>query len=61
MKNYHNIIFVYNSLTALNKVLNNSGPRNLRCWYWHLSFQITFSCSKSKIETLEKGVKYVQS
>ena len=24
-------------------------------------FQVTFPCSKSTIETLEKGVKYVQS
>ena len=23
--------------------------------------QLTYTCSKSKIETLEKGVKYVQS
>ena len=26
-----------------------------------LVFQQTFTCSKSKIETLEKGVEYVQS
>ena len=24
-------------------------------------FQLTFTCSKSTIETLEKGVKYVQN
>ena len=24
-------------------------------------FQLTFTCSKSAIETLEKGLKYVQS
>ena len=28
---------------------------------WREAFQLTFSCSKSIIETLEKGVKYVQS
>ena len=27
----------------------------------HKPFQLTFACSKSAIETLEKGVKYVQS
>ena len=26
-----------------------------------VSTQLTFNCSKSTIETLEKGVKYVQS
>ena len=27
----------------------------------HKPFQLTFACSKSPTETLEKGVKYVQS
>ena len=36
-------------------------------WYWegveikNAASQLTFTCSKSTIETLEKGVKYVQS
>ena len=29
-------------------------------WSLH-NFQLKFTCSKSTIETLEKGVKYVQS
>ena len=28
---------------------------------WLLYAQLTFTCSKSTIETLKKGVKYVQS
>ena len=30
-------------------------------WLKQVPFPLTFICSKSKIETLEKGVKYVQS
>ena len=29
-------------------------------WYEPISIQLTFSCSKSTIETLQKSVKYVQ-
>ena len=29
--------------------------------YYKADSQLTFTCSKSTVETLEKGVKYVQS
>ena len=29
--------------------------------YFHHTYQLTFTCSKSRIETLENGVKHVQS
>ena len=29
--------------------------------HFHATAQLTFTCSKSTIETLEKGVKYVQN
>ena len=29
-------------------------------WYEPISIQLTFSCSKSTIETLQKSLKYVQ-
>ena len=30
-------------------------------YFWGMLTQLTFNCSKSTTETLEKGVKYVQS
>ena len=51
-----NICFLRISfLNALNSFLNNSVPCHIEI------SELTFTCLKSTIETLEKGVKYVQS
>ena len=50
-------------------LLQRRKPSQQNCWYFHkhfklkcaLSAQLTFTCPKSTIETLEKGVKYDQS
>ena len=39
----------------------NIGKKRVRCKAVKLFFQVTCNCSKLTIETLEKGVKYVQS
>ena len=47
-------------------MLQRSCEKNKEEYYRHgfedsISIQLTFICSKPTIETLEKGVKYVQS
>ena len=42
-------------------MLRESKYTNTGKAYWAITSQVTFTCSKSTIEILEKGMKYVQS
>ena len=47
-----------------NALISNKGEESympVNIWYESISTQLTFSCSKSIIETLQKSVKYVQA
>ena len=48
-------VLVANNIKCLQKTITNSIDIQER------QSQLTFTCSKSTIETIEKGVKYVQS
>ena len=53
-------------LTILNGVEENERipqflPKNSQAIAWNNGTQLIFTCSKSKIETVEKRVKYVRS
>ena len=47
------------STLAINSACSVSGDQTLLIYT--IISQLTFTCSKSTIQTLEKGVKYVQS
>ena len=50
------IFLIANFLLFWMSQMSQAGVRNK-----HMESQLTFTCSKTTIETLEKGVKYVQS
>ena len=50
-----------NSNESRDNKTDNTSNKNENESNFEKSNQLTFTCSKSTIETLEKGVKYVQS
>ena len=56
--------YTRNSILMFERVLNTLVGVMLLALtqlYWQVPTQLTFSCSKSTIKTLKKGVKYVKS
>ena len=49
------------SVNFYKKKTSRKKENTIQPWLLTMSTQLTFTCSKSAIETLEKGVTYVQS
>ena len=54
-----NIVFIFHSLAQANTIFKHNQFELFQANA--LFLQLTFTCSKSTIESLEKSVKYVQS
>ena len=52
---------IWDSLLRTLAIQRSAGEGKVPCLFFTTTYLLTFTCSKSAIETLEKGIKHVQS